>query len=206
MCVHVYVYGTVTGPGYAALTRSVHITYLFFFDGSMVRTKKAAMQAAEEEKLNSYRNMWRSQRTREKSRRKQIAITQRGGQRRMQEHANDSGGAEGEGGEGTEGNHNTPASNDAVDGSGGGGGGGGGPHNDGGFVDPREPKVFSREHSVNGKEISDHAFVLMFCENWGSTQARKLLWKKTRTTSTLLVIVAVVSVMTQVSASTALCI
>ena len=125
----------------------------------------------------------------------------------MQEHANDSGGAEGEGGEGTEGKHNTPASHDAVDGDGiGGGCGGGGPHNDGGFEDPREPKVFSREHSVNGKEISDHAFVLMFCENWGSTQARKLLWKKTRTTSTLLVIVAVVSVMTQVSASTALCI
>ena len=48
--------------------------------------------------------------------------------------------------------------------------------------------------------------MLMFCENWGSTQARKLLWKKTRTTSTLLVIVAVVSVMTQVSAITALCI
>ena len=160
--------------------------------------------------------MWRSERTRAKSLKKQGAITRRGGQkfsnaiRRIQEHANDSGGAEGEGGEGTEGKHNTPTSqehtdsgdvsvhcNDAVDDF--------GQHNDDGYGDPRNPepppKVFSRELSVNGKENSDHAFVLMFCENWDSTQARKSLWKKTRTTSTLLVVVAVVSVMTQVSAS-----
>lgn len=55
--------------------------------------------------------------------------------------------------------------------------------------------TFLQEHRPQEDIDYENAQVLAFCENWGFARARKSLWKMARTTSTLLVVVAVVSVM-----------